>query len=126
MSEHIGKILQEKLKEPGMPTVKDFADMLPISTRTLYNVFKNESVFSLDQVIKASEILNFDLIEEYLKAKGNKWLLRDNDSTANYVRGKKQISINLEVRGELKEMSALPEFLSEVNILANRLGLELA
>jgi len=47
MKAHIGKILQEKLNEPGSPSRKDFAGLLGISDKTLYNLFNEASDLTL-------------------------------------------------------------------------------
>ncbi|WP_295711269.1 hypothetical protein [Mucilaginibacter sp.] len=123
MSEYIGKILQEKLKEPGMPSVKDFADMLGTTTRTLYNVFNKASELSIDQVIKASEILKFDILSAYLRSKDKSWILKEPEGS--YKQDKRTITINLTIHAEESSLKELPNFYKDVDELASRIGLRL-
>jgi predicted transcriptional regulator len=65
MNNALGKILQEILQKEGSPSVKDFANMMGLSTRTVYNIFSGSTSMTLEQVVKAADILNADIIQEY-------------------------------------------------------------
>ena len=106
-----GKLLQEELNKEGAPSMQDFASMLAISYRTLYNVFNDKSQFTLQQTIRASEILKVDLIGKYLKSNG-KFPDRFEDEESIYNSDKPQdITISLTVKAALTSMGKFPELL---------------
>jgi plasmid maintenance system antidote protein VapI len=101
MKAHIGKILQEKLNEPGAPSRKDFAGLLGISEKTIYNLFNEESDLTLSQVVRASEILKYDLISEYLKAEDRLWLLNEPETA---FKREKPITVEMKISAGYKTM----------------------
>ncbi|MDR2409463.1 MAG: helix-turn-helix domain-containing protein [Bacteroidales bacterium] len=63
---HIGNIIKQKLAESSM-TIKEFADKINCDRTTVYDIFKRKSV-DVERLIKISQALNFDFINEiYLK-----------------------------------------------------------
>jgi predicted transcriptional regulator len=70
MKNIVGKILRELLNKQGAPTRKDFSGMMNISEKTLYNVLDGSSSFTLEQVHKASILLNYNIIAEYYNSIG--------------------------------------------------------
>ncbi|MDR1348952.1 MAG: helix-turn-helix domain-containing protein [Prevotellaceae bacterium] len=63
---HIGNIIKQKLAESSM-TVTDFADKINCDRTTVYDIFKRKSL-DVERLIKISQALNFDFINEiYLK-----------------------------------------------------------
>ena len=67
MKNIVGKILRELLNKQGAPTRKDFSGMMSISEKTLYNVLDGSSSLTLEQVHKASKLLNYNIIAEYYR-----------------------------------------------------------
>jgi plasmid maintenance system antidote protein VapI len=120
MQEHIGKILQDKLNEEGMPSVKDFATLVNITSRTLYNIFKGSSEMTLPQVIKASEILKFDLISQYLKVNDKLNLLHD--PPGEYRGKKKAVTVSVQLCGDMTSMDNFPSMIKEVNQIVLKHG----
>jgi transcriptional regulator with XRE-family HTH domain len=63
---YIGNIIKQKLAESSM-TVTEFADKINCDRTTVYDIFKRKSI-DIEQLIKISQALNFDFINEiYLK-----------------------------------------------------------
>jgi transcriptional regulator with XRE-family HTH domain len=63
---HIGNIIKQKLAESSM-TVKEFADKINCDRTTVYDIFKRKSI-DVERLVKISQVLNFDFINEiYLK-----------------------------------------------------------
>lgn len=123
MSEHIGKILQEKLNEPGSPTVQDFAGLLGISVRKVYHLYKGEADLTINEVVKASEILKVDLISEFLRSQNKLWLLKE--PSENYRPQQKEVSITLHLSAGIKDTENFPELLDEINGIVTKHGFRL-
>lgn len=117
---HIGKILQEKLNEEGRPSQKDFASLINVSSRTLYNVFNGISELTMPQVVKASEILKFDLIGEYLKVNDKLDLLEE--PAGEYRANRKNVTVSLHFSGDMKALDGFPNLIKEVNSIALKHG----
>jgi len=97
MKDVIGNILQTELKKEGMPTIKDFASMLGISSRSLYNVFNGSSDLTIGQLFKASDILKIDIIQRLagFNLSGNVV----SDPQENFHAKKKMLSVNIKITG---------------------------
>ena len=75
----IGDSIRKKIEEKGMTFVA-FSDKFGITDRNLQYVFKRNDL-SMQQITRASEILNYDFVREYLDAlmkegKGN-WITQE-------------------------------------------------
>ncbi len=114
---HIGKILQEKMNEDGRPTMKDFASLCGISTRTLYNIMQGSSEMTLPQVVKASEILKFDLIGAYLRMNDKVNVLKEPEGGYE-TRANKQFTVSLHLTADMIDSAQLPMLLAEVSNIA--------
>lgn|GEM_PF-1874785 len=126
MKDVIGKILDELLKKEGAPTRDDFAGMLGISVKTLYNVTKGRSSLTFDQVIKASEILNFDIAEEYYKRTGkSEKINRLAEGNGVYRKKSNQITVGISVSGSLTSFENFPALLNKIRNEAIELGFEI-
>ncbi|WP_299585509.1 hypothetical protein [Mucilaginibacter sp.] len=112
--------MQEKLKEPGMPSAKDFAALMAMSVRTLYNVFNQSSDLTFPQVVKASEILKYDLIGHYLKADDKLWILHETEGA--YRKKKKTLTISLQLQVAFDDVAMLPDVLKDLNDVAQKRG----
>jgi plasmid maintenance system antidote protein VapI len=117
MREVIGKILQEELKKEGAPTAQDFAKMIGISSKTLYNIYNGSSELTLDQLIKASSILNTNLLQRVLLAEGATDLLL-NEPQAEYKRKKNSFSISINLTGPQESATNLPELINNIKDIA--------
>jgi len=63
---HIGKIIKEKLTENSM-TITEFAKEIHCDRTSVYHIFKQKSI-DIEKLIKISEVLNYDFIQEiYIK-----------------------------------------------------------
>lgn len=63
---HIGSIIKQKVIESTM-TIKEFADKINCDRTTVYDIFKRKSL-DVERMIKISQVLNYDFINEiYLK-----------------------------------------------------------
>jgi hypothetical protein len=126
MDNVLGKILQELLQKEGSPSVKDFAKMMGLSSRTAYNIFDGTSTMTFDQVIKASDILQFDMIGEFYSRTGRKdapgYLSEPGEQ---YQLKKSQITVTLTVAASYASYESFPTFLSKVRTSAKELGFEL-
>ena len=120
----IGEILRTELEKEGTPSLNDFASMLGISYRTIFHVFSGKSKLTFDQVVRASEILKFDLISRYLEVnnKTKSWAEPDEQ----FQRQRKTISINLTVVGDLNSFTMdFAGFLTACNSEAAKHGFTL-
>jgi plasmid maintenance system antidote protein VapI len=126
MDNVLGKILQELLQKEGSPSVKDFAKMMGLSSRTAYNIFDGTSSMTFDQVIKASDLLNFNMVEEYNSRTGRTEPSGNLAEPREQYRDKKnQITVTLTVTASLSAYESFPTFLSKVRSNAKDLGFEL-
>lgn len=66
MNYKIGDAIRKKIEEKGM-TFVSFADKFGISDRNLQYVFKRDDI-SMQQITRASQILDYDFVNEYLEA----------------------------------------------------------
>ena len=63
---HIGSMIKQKVVEKSM-TIKEFSDKINCDRTTVYDIFKRKSI-DTEKLIKISQVLNFDFINEvYLK-----------------------------------------------------------
>ncbi|MDO8994739.1 MAG: helix-turn-helix transcriptional regulator [Daejeonella sp.] len=124
MKAQFGKFLQEELKEEGRPSLQDFASMLGISYRTLFNIFSGKTEFTLQQAIRASTILQTDLIGKFRKTYGDEAgaFLEPYESYAE-SKPSKALTVSVNVRAGLENMDNLTEFLRRINKEAIALGL---
>lgn len=124
MRQSIGNILQEELKKEGKPSLQDFASMIGISYRTLFNVFKGESELSFSQIVKSSEILDIDLISKILYAEKKEHILETDAVDKQKSRTTKTMSISFNVSGSVEHLTSnFPEFIEGLRVMAEKCGL---
>lgn len=126
MKDTIGKILEELLQREGAPTKEDFSGMLGISVKTLYNITKGKSFMDFDQVVKASEILNFNIAEEFYQRTGK--MGKSNflaESSSSYSSKAKQISVTVAISGTITAYENFPVLLTKFRSQARELGFEI-
>ncbi len=122
MPQQLGKILQEELKKEGAPSLQDFASMIGVSYRTLFNVFKGDTELTFKQAIKASDILHIDLIKKYLHQEKRTFAVAEQYLPYN----KTEITLTLHVSGLAENMAvAFPELLQIISKEAENRGLKL-
>ncbi|WP_285055190.1 hypothetical protein [Pedobacter ginsengisoli] len=124
----IGDAIRKKVEEKGM-TFVSFADKFGITDRNLQYVFK-KSDLSIQQVVRASEILEYDFLTEYLMHKKSKFRFQNfipqqNDRDS---RGKSErITMTFNISGAIETYSEkFPELLKNVSMEAKKLGFEIA
>lgn len=122
MKNIIGKILKELLNKEGAPTKEDFSQMMGMSYKTLYNVINGSSKLTFEQVIKASDILNFNLIEEYHNRAGIETNFNSNNSSSS---GERKITINLSISGSIHSFENFSHFLQGIRKNASDFGFEI-
>ncbi|RQO65108.1 hypothetical protein DBR40_24875 [Pedobacter sp. KBW01] len=114
----IRKILQDELKKPGRPSLQDFAGSLNISYRTLYNVMQGKSTLTFEQVMKAGEILDIDIVAKY---NGNQNITYEN--TTNKIESD-FMTITLNIKGpEQNVLNNISSLLKEIKEKATQFGL---
>jgi len=121
MKDVIGKIVEELLSKEGAPKRGDLAQMLGMAPKTLYNVIKGESSMDFDQVVKASEIFKFNIVEEFQIRTGK--LLPKNqlkDKSHNMVTVTISLSANINAYGNF------PELLNGMKKQAKELGFDIS
>lgn len=123
MREEYGKILQELMKREGSPTTKDFASILGISVKTLYNIFNGSSELTLSQIIKASDVLNIDLVKKFteLENTANRFL----EPTEEYRVKKNNFSLTINLSGSFDAVKNIPQLLSTIKDAASLEGFKL-
>ena len=125
MKNIVGKILKELLDKEGAPTKEDFSQMLGISYKTLYNVTKGTSNLTFDQVVRASDILKYDIGEEYYKRMGKEKGNEFAESANSYMPLKNLISVTLTISGALSTFASFPQLLAKVRDDAREFGFEI-
>lgn len=121
----IGQKIKEVLRKSGITQVY-FADQIGMSRRNLERFFERDDI-SINQLIKASEILNYDFVEDFLnnskyQKKGSTSLNISNDSRKSI----NEISIQLHIKGEISLISKnFPELLNILKKEAERRGLSI-
>lgn len=126
----IGEEIRKKIEERGITNVS-FAEKMGIGERNLYHFFKKTEI-PLDQLIDASNVLDFDFIELYLKNSVKKLKSPTSyfeESAVEYKKTaakKHEISLTVNIFGELSQIThAFPEFLQVIEKEARERGLHL-
>lgn len=127
----IGQKIKEVLQKSGITQVY-FADNIGMSRRNLDRFFDKDDI-SIKQLVKASEILNYDFVSEYLEDTSyrtnpdsqfyNKLI---SEPTSSY-KTKKEITVQLNLKGDISLVSKyFPEILDVVRREAESRGLTIA
>lgn len=96
----IGEAIRKKIQEKGM-TFVSFADRFGITDRNLQHFFKKSDI-SLQQITRASQILDHDFVTEYfneLKKEGKVQLFVE-ESQAEYQKAVEGITTSLTLIGQ--------------------------
>ncbi|KQC02057.1 helix-turn-helix domain-containing protein [Pedobacter sp. Hv1] len=124
MKNVIGNILQELLSEKGSPTKKDFSEMLGISVKTLYNVVDGSSELTINQITKASDILNFDILNEYNKRIGKEYSSDSKMSVAKKIPTNQQATLTFNFGILPEAYDNIAAFMIDINALALKHGIK--
>lgn len=121
----IGEKIRQKVEERGV-TQKAFANAIGMTSRNLERFFERKDI-SINQLVKASEFLNFDFVSLFLKnhSAGRKLPIMVNEPSIDS--NHKQIdiiSIQLNIKGDVNNISKnLPELIKKVKKEAENVGL---
>lgn len=121
----LGNILQELLQREGSPSVKDFAKMMGMSTRTVYNIYDGSSSMTFDQVVKASEILNYDMAAEYYERSGKGKNSQFSEPQSGYKQAKNIISVTLTLSGAISAYDNFSQLLNKLRNEVKDFGFEI-
>ncbi len=123
----IGKEIRKKIEEKGITFVA-FADKFGVTDRNLQYLFSKADL-PISQIIRASEILDYDFVNDYLKAKKPKYLkeISNNNSkepVENYIIKNNLIKMNFSIgiAGSMQSFEKFPELLQKTKIHAEELG----
>ncbi|MNL74961.1 hypothetical protein D3C87_2006810 [compost metagenome] len=96
-----------------------------MSYKTLYNVMNGASNLTFDQVVKASEILNFDIGDEFYKRTGKSGKIKELSDGSNYRKNADMITVGLTISGSLISFEKFPTLLNKIRGEALELGFEI-
>ncbi len=133
MSFVIGEEIKKRVKRKGLKN-KAFGDLMNIEERNLYHFFKKEQM-DVDQLLLASEILDFNFLSLYIKNSKfkNYWqksseanLPVDALAVAPLEKVEPEISFSICIKGSVEKISSeMSNFLQLIKIEAENRGLTL-
>lgn len=124
MKNVIGNILQELLSEKGSPTKKDFSEILGMSVKTLYNVIDGSSELTINQITKASNILGFDILNEYHKRLKKEDVANFTKSEPKKVAAEQQATLTFNFGILPGAYNNIAAFMRDINALAEKHGIK--
>lgn len=125
----IGAEIKKKVKERGLTNLA-FGERMNIEERNLYHFFKKKEM-TIDQLLDASEILEFDFVNLYIRNKKSASKvtvdLTSFEPRTKYRKETQQkITCSLKIVGSLESLqSAMPDLLKIINSEAEARGLQL-
>ena len=130
----IGAEIKKLVRKRGI-TNKAFAEKMNMEERNLYHFFKKETL-DVDILLQASEILDFDFLELYIKNskfknysfnRQNNTLVQPHKSGEPVEEVKNQISFSINLKGDFDKVSQeMSNFLQLVKKEAELRGFKLA
>lgn len=130
----IGAEIKKLVRKRGI-TNKAFAEKMNMEERNLYHFFKKETL-DVDILLQASEILDFDFLELYIKNskfknyssnRQNNALIQSHKSGETVEEVKNQISFSINLKGDFDKVSQeMSNFLQLVKKEAELRGFKLA
>ena len=120
----IGDAIRKKIEEKGMTFVA-FSDKFGITDRNLQYLFK-KSDLTLQQVVRASEILEYDFLTDYLKNKKPRYKTNNispivEEDREHYKQNR--ITTSLQVAGDINTYANnFPDFLKSISTEAEKFG----
>ncbi len=101
----IGEKIKEKVEERGV-TQKAFASAIGMTARNLERFFERSDI-SINQLVKASEFLNFDFVSLYIEnsphGKNIPQIVKED--SVNYQIKSKDISVQISISGDIETIS---------------------
>lgn len=121
----IGEKIRSVILQKGI-TFRSFADRFGMTDRNLQNFFKRNDI-SIDQLKRASEILEYNFINDYLaNTKGGEKLLNIDSGNDAKPKDFTTMIFSLTICGLPSHFEKFPELLSVTKKTAERLGFKLA
>jgi hypothetical protein len=122
----IGDAIRKKIEEKGMTFVA-FSDKFGVTDRNLQYLFK-KSDLTLQQVVRASEILEYDFMTEYLRNKKPKYKSHQSNPVVEEERTtykSEKITMSLQVAGDISNYSTnFPDFIKSISREAEKFGFQ--
>lgn len=129
----IGNEIKKIVKERGLTNVA-FADKMDMEERNLYHFFKKKQL-GLDQLLKASEVLDYDFVSLYIKnSRYSSYLTKLNsenilmENTEEYLKSAPdpKISFTVNILGRFDKITQeLPEIMKILKSETEARGLQL-
>lgn len=126
----IGKEIRKKIEEKGITFVA-FSDKFGVTDRNLQYLFSKADL-PISQIVRASEILDYDFISDYLKAKKPKFLKNENQSSLNedgashgLNKDLTKINFSMGLAGTSKSFEKFHELLQKTKAIAEDLGFKI-
>lgn len=113
MGLHIGREI-EKIYENSGIKLSEFAKRINTSTRNVYSIFAREEI-KTDQLLKISEVLNFDFFSLYTSPKSQ----LVNEPTESYTKTKNKVTVTIELDGQQSTLDQHIRKLTAINQLLN-------
>ncbi|MFD2741936.1 MULTISPECIES: helix-turn-helix transcriptional regulator [Sphingobacterium] len=122
----IGEKIKEKVEERGV-TQKAFASAIGMTPRNLERFFERSDI-SINQLVRASEFLNFDFVSLYIEnsphGKNIPQIVKEN--SVNYHNKLKDVSVQISISGDVETISKqLSSLLIKIQSEAEQRGLHL-
>lgn len=122
----IGDAIRKKIEEKGMTFVA-FSDKFGVTDRNLQYLFK-KSDLTLQQVVRASEILEYDFMTEYLKNKKPKYKSSSISPVLEEERmtyKSEKITMSLQLAGDITNYTTnFPDFIKSISREAEKFGFQ--
>ena len=129
----IGEKIKEKLEERGV-TQKAFASAIGMTTRNLERFFERSDI-SINQLLKASDFLNYDFVslyienskfKEYVEELGKPIVQSPVEKILKIEQPENQITFSLNLKGSFDAVSKeMPNFLTTIKKEAEKRGFQL-
>ena len=125
----IGDAIRKKIEEKGI-TFVSFAEKFGLTDRNLQYVFKKADL-PISQIIRASEILDYDFLNDYTAHRKPKYKPAHNvsnsveDGQGEYNSNNKKISINLTLTAEVNSYDEFPSLLKKIREDAFEFGFQI-
>lgn len=113
MNMHVGQIIEQKFQESGIK-LSVFAERINTGERNVYSIFKRKDI-NAGMLQKISEVLDFNFFDLFVPV----------TTTVTNVVLNNSITIKLEVKVDTQKIKMLPEFLLDVEKIANKQGFKI-
>ncbi|MGA6117177.1 hypothetical protein [Sphingobacterium anhuiense] len=130
----IGAEIKKMLRKRGLTNIA-FAEKMNMEERNLYHFFKKEAL-DVDQLLQASQILDFDFLDLYIKNSKFKQYSKKfvdphhisvSEEQEVYKKSSNQISFSIHLKGDFNKVAEeMSNFLQLVKKEAEQRGFELS